>query len=88
MRVRLDLLTQAVDVRFQRVRRDVGIVAPYLAQQFLTPDRLAAAITRLLSSPQVLESAAASAKGQGRPDAVVRLADMVEELVGRGEKSA
>jgi hypothetical protein len=36
----------------------------------------------------VLESAAASAKGQGRPDAVVRLADMVEELVGRGEKSA
>ena len=59
-----------------------------IEQKELTPDRLAAAITRLLSSPQVLESAAASAKGQGRPDAVVRLADLVEELVGRGEKSA
>jgi len=59
-----------------------------IEQKELTPDRLAAAITRLLSSPQVLESAAASAKGQGRPDAVARLADMVEELVGRGEKSA
>jgi UDP-N-acetylglucosamine--N-acetylmuramyl-(pentapeptide) pyrophosphoryl-undecaprenol N-acetylglucosamine transferase len=59
-----------------------------IEQKELTPDRLASAITRLLSSPQVLEEAAAAAKSHGRPDAVVRLADMVEELVGRGEKSA
>lgn len=59
-----------------------------IEQNDLTPERLAAALTRLLSSPQTLEAAAAAAKGQGRPDAVVRLADLVEELVGRKEKSA
>jgi UDP-N-acetylglucosamine--N-acetylmuramyl-(pentapeptide) pyrophosphoryl-undecaprenol N-acetylglucosamine transferase len=59
-----------------------------IEQKELTPERLASALSRLLSSPQALEAAAAAAKGQGRPDAVVRLADLVEELVGRGEKSA
>jgi UDP-N-acetylglucosamine--N-acetylmuramyl-(pentapeptide) pyrophosphoryl-undecaprenol N-acetylglucosamine transferase len=59
-----------------------------IEQKELTSERLAAALSRLLSSPQTLEAAAAAAKGQGRPDAVVRLADLVEELVGRKEKSA
>jgi hypothetical protein len=36
----------------------------------------------------MLAQAAAAAKRQGRPDAVVRLADLVEELVGRGDKTA
>ena len=34
-RVRLDLLAQAVDVGFQRMGRDPGIVAPHLVQQHI-----------------------------------------------------
>jgi UDP-N-acetylglucosamine--N-acetylmuramyl-(pentapeptide) pyrophosphoryl-undecaprenol N-acetylglucosamine transferase len=45
-------------------------------------------IGRLLTSPEVLATAAAAAKGLGRPDAVVRLADLVEELIGSRAKSA
>jgi UDP-N-acetylglucosamine--N-acetylmuramyl-(pentapeptide) pyrophosphoryl-undecaprenol N-acetylglucosamine transferase len=59
-----------------------------IEQKELTPERLAQALGRLLSSPAVLAEAAAAAKRQGRPNAVVRLADLVEELVGRGAKSA
>jgi UDP-N-acetylglucosamine--N-acetylmuramyl-(pentapeptide) pyrophosphoryl-undecaprenol N-acetylglucosamine transferase len=59
-----------------------------IEQKDLTPERLASALSRLLSSPHVLAEAAAAAKRQGRPDAVVRLADLVEELVGRGKKNA
>jgi UDP-N-acetylglucosamine--N-acetylmuramyl-(pentapeptide) pyrophosphoryl-undecaprenol N-acetylglucosamine transferase len=59
-----------------------------IEQKELTPERLANALGRLLGSPHQLAEAAAAAKRQGRPDAVARLADLVEELVGRGEKSA
>ena len=59
-----------------------------IEQKDLTPERLAEALSRLLASPQVLSEAAAAAKRQGRPDAVARLADLVEELVGSGAKTA
>jgi UDP-N-acetylglucosamine--N-acetylmuramyl-(pentapeptide) pyrophosphoryl-undecaprenol N-acetylglucosamine transferase len=59
-----------------------------IEQKELTPERLANALSRLLGSPEGLAQAAAAAKSQGRPDAVSRLADLVEELVGRGSKSA
>jgi UDP-N-acetylglucosamine--N-acetylmuramyl-(pentapeptide) pyrophosphoryl-undecaprenol N-acetylglucosamine transferase len=59
-----------------------------IPQQELTPERLASALNRLLSSPELLAQAAAAAKREGRPDAVLRLADLVEELVGSREKSA
>jgi UDP-N-acetylglucosamine--N-acetylmuramyl-(pentapeptide) pyrophosphoryl-undecaprenol N-acetylglucosamine transferase len=59
-----------------------------IEQKELTPERLANALGRLLGSPHALEEAAAAAKRQGRPDAVVRLADLVEELVGSRAKSA
>jgi UDP-N-acetylglucosamine--N-acetylmuramyl-(pentapeptide) pyrophosphoryl-undecaprenol N-acetylglucosamine transferase len=59
-----------------------------IEQKELTPERLASALSRLLGAPDMLAQAAAAAKRQGRPDAVVRLADLVEELVGRGEKTA
>jgi UDP-N-acetylglucosamine--N-acetylmuramyl-(pentapeptide) pyrophosphoryl-undecaprenol N-acetylglucosamine transferase len=59
-----------------------------IEQKELTPERLANALGRLLSAPEALAQAAAAAKRQGRPDAVERLADLVEELVGRGGKSA
>jgi UDP-N-acetylglucosamine--N-acetylmuramyl-(pentapeptide) pyrophosphoryl-undecaprenol N-acetylglucosamine transferase len=54
----------------------------------MTPERLANALGRLLGAPQVLADAAAAAKRLGRPDAVGKLADLVEELVGSGGKSA
>src|SRR5262245_35844455 len=59
-----------------------------IEQSELTPERLAEALGRLLGSPHVLAEAAAAAKRQGRPDAVLRLADLVERLVGRTGKSA
>lgn len=59
-----------------------------LEQKDLTPERLAAEITRLLADPAILNAAAAAAKSQGRPDAVIRLADLVEELMGLRRKSA
>jgi UDP-N-acetylglucosamine--N-acetylmuramyl-(pentapeptide) pyrophosphoryl-undecaprenol N-acetylglucosamine transferase len=59
-----------------------------IEQKELTPERLASAVGRLFGAPEVLAQAAAAAKRQGRPDAVVRLADLVEELVGRGGKTA
>jgi len=59
-----------------------------IEQKDLTPERLASAIARLLGAPDMLAQAAAAAKRQGRPDAVVRLADLVEELIGSGQKSA
>jgi UDP-N-acetylglucosamine--N-acetylmuramyl-(pentapeptide) pyrophosphoryl-undecaprenol N-acetylglucosamine transferase len=59
-----------------------------IEQQQLTPERLAEAIGRLLASPEALVEAAAAMKRLGRPDAVQLLADLVEELVGNGAKSA
>jgi UDP-N-acetylglucosamine--N-acetylmuramyl-(pentapeptide) pyrophosphoryl-undecaprenol N-acetylglucosamine transferase len=59
-----------------------------IEQKQLTAERLASAIARLLAEPDRLAKAAAAARLQGRPDAVVRLADLVEELIGSGQKSA
>ena len=59
-----------------------------LEQKNYTPQFLAEALTGLLASPGKLAKAAAAARAQGRPDAVTRLADLVEELVGRGAQSA
>jgi UDP-N-acetylglucosamine--N-acetylmuramyl-(pentapeptide) pyrophosphoryl-undecaprenol N-acetylglucosamine transferase len=59
-----------------------------IEQKDLTPERLAGALSRLLVAPDMLAQAAAAAKRQGRPDAVVRLANLVEELVGSRVKSA
>ena len=59
-----------------------------MEQKDLTPDILGQAIARLLAAPDILMQAATAAKAQGRPDAVSRLADLVEELIGRRQRSA
>ncbi len=59
-----------------------------LEQKEITPQSLAATLAGLLSTPDKLSQAAAAAKAQGRPDAVIRLADLVEELIGRRPRSA
>lgn len=59
-----------------------------IEQKELTPDRLANAIGRLLAAPEALATAAQAARQQGRPQAVVHLADLVEELIGNRAKTA
>jgi UDP-N-acetylglucosamine--N-acetylmuramyl-(pentapeptide) pyrophosphoryl-undecaprenol N-acetylglucosamine transferase len=59
-----------------------------IEQKDLTPERLAKVVGQLLASPDVLAAAAAAAKRQGRPDAVVRLADLTEDLMGLGARTA
>ena len=54
-----------------------------IEQKSLTPERLSAEIARLMTAPDQLAAAATAAKAQGRPDAVLRLADLVEGLLGR-----
>ena len=54
-----------------------------IEQKNLSPERLGQEITRLAADPGRLSKAAAAAKAQGRPDAVKRLADLVEELIGK-----
>ncbi|WP_153768249.1 undecaprenyldiphospho-muramoylpentapeptide beta-N-acetylglucosaminyltransferase [Labrenzia sp. CE80] len=49
-------------------------------QSELTPEKLADEIARLMSAPDVLKQAAEAAVGEGRPDAVGRLADLVEQV--------
>jgi UDP-N-acetylglucosamine--N-acetylmuramyl-(pentapeptide) pyrophosphoryl-undecaprenol N-acetylglucosamine transferase len=58
-----------------------------IEQKEMTPEHLAQSIGHLMTSPQTLAQAAAAAKAQGRPDAVQRLADLVEELIGNAKKS-
>ena len=53
-----------------------------IAQSDLTPERLAREVESLLRNPARLAAAAGKAKMAGKPDAVVRLADLVEELMG------
>ncbi|WP_094463245.1 undecaprenyldiphospho-muramoylpentapeptide beta-N-acetylglucosaminyltransferase [Pannonibacter phragmitetus] len=64
-----------------RVLEAVGGAWP-VAQKDLTAQRLAAELTRLMDEPSTLQAAAAAARGQGKPDAVARLADLVEETAG------
>ena len=57
-----------------------------IEQKDLSAERLGGEIARLIASPELLSQVAASAKAQGKPDAVERLADLVEELAaGRRE---
>ena len=53
-----------------------------IEQGELSPPRLASTLADLMRAPEVLMAAAAAAKRQGRPAAVQRLADLVEELIG------
>ncbi len=55
-----------------------------IEQKDLSPERLAGDIGALLGHPDRLAAAAAAAKRLGRPDAVGRLADLVESLMRRG----
>lgn len=57
-----------------------------IEQRDFSPGRLAAEIERLAGEPSQLAAAAAAAKRAGRPDAVERLADLVEELA-RGRRN-
>lgn len=52
-----------------------------IEQSALTPQRLADELTGLIDTPDRLTVAARSAATQGRPDADVRLADLVERLL-------
>lgn len=51
-----------------------------IEQKNLDSDRLRVDVGSLMTSPDRLEAAAIAAKKQGRPDAVQRLADIVDEL--------
>jgi UDP-N-acetylglucosamine--N-acetylmuramyl-(pentapeptide) pyrophosphoryl-undecaprenol N-acetylglucosamine transferase len=53
-----------------------------IEQSALTPERLANELEALLRSPERLVAAAGKARAASKPDAVVRLADLVEELMG------
>ncbi len=55
-----------------------------IEQQVLDSQRLSQEIGRLAYAPHELARAAAAAKGEGRPDAVLRLADLISELAGDG----
>jgi UDP-N-acetylglucosamine--N-acetylmuramyl-(pentapeptide) pyrophosphoryl-undecaprenol N-acetylglucosamine transferase len=59
-----------------------------LEQKGVTPESLAKTIAGLLTSPDTLAKAAAAAKALGRPDAVQRLADVVEGLINMKARSA
>jgi UDP-N-acetylglucosamine--N-acetylmuramyl-(pentapeptide) pyrophosphoryl-undecaprenol N-acetylglucosamine transferase len=53
-----------------------------LRQGEITPEMLAAVLTRLRYQDAELAEAARAALGHGRPDAAERLADVVERLAG------
>ncbi len=54
-----------------------------IAQADLTPERMAQELERLFRAPEMLARAASGALGQGKPDAVVRLADLVERIAAK-----
>lgn len=53
-------------------------------QSIFTPDRLAERIASLLENPRLIETTSNAARRVGRSDAALRLADMVEGLMGNG----
>jgi UDP-N-acetylglucosamine--N-acetylmuramyl-(pentapeptide) pyrophosphoryl-undecaprenol N-acetylglucosamine transferase len=65
----------------QRLASSGGAIC--VEQKDLTAERLAADIGQLLDDPTRLGVMAAAARVAGRPNAVVLLANMVEELMGR-----
>lgn len=54
-----------------------------IRQNELTPDRLADELTKAMTFPEQLGEVAEAARAAGRPDAVARLADLVEEVAAR-----
>ncbi|OKL45396.1 undecaprenyldiphospho-muramoylpentapeptide beta-N-acetylglucosaminyltransferase [Pseudovibrio exalbescens] len=61
---------------------DAGAAWP-VRQKELSADRLADMLRDLMTTPAKLRDAATAAKREGRPDAVQRLADLVEQTTGR-----
>ena len=59
-----------------------------MAQQDLTPERMARELMRLIAQPEGLAKAAEAARSIGRPDAAERLADLVERRAARRAASA
>src|SRR5690242_4974671 len=57
-----------------------------LVQEAFTPERLAAEIAALASAPHRLAAMAAAARSLGRPDAAVRLADLVCNVVASAKR--
>ncbi|MGE5266772.1 MAG: glycosyltransferase, partial [Deltaproteobacteria bacterium] len=53
-----------------------------IEQKTLSPERLSGEIAHLMEGGAELREAADCAKKQGRPDAVARLASLVEKLAG------
>ena len=54
-----------------------------IEQRDMTPERLASELAALVAAPDRLSAAAQAAKSIGRPDAVERLADLVEKVAAR-----
>src|SRR5204862_2729080 len=73
-RIRLDLLAQAIDVRLQRVRGDVCVVAPDFGEQLLAAHRLAAGAVEIFENVRLF---------LGEADLALLLVD--QELRSRAE---
>lgn len=59
--------------------------AAFLVQEAnLTAERLAGHLAEVLSNPELAREMAAAAAAQGRPDAVMKLADLVAATAGKG----
>ncbi|NLH80380.1 MAG: UDP-N-acetylglucosamine--N-acetylmuramyl-(pentapeptide) pyrophosphoryl-undecaprenol N-acetylglucosamine transferase, partial [Phyllobacteriaceae bacterium] len=54
-----------------------------IRQSELTSARLAEELTKAMTDPDQLADAAAAARAAGKPDAVARLADLVEAVAAR-----
>ena len=76
------------DQRLNAIRLAESGGAWCIEQGDLSPERLASTLSDLMTAPERLLGAAAAARRQGRPDAVARLADLVEELIGNRRHGA
>ncbi|HEU0059301.1 MAG TPA: undecaprenyldiphospho-muramoylpentapeptide beta-N-acetylglucosaminyltransferase [Hyphomicrobiaceae bacterium] len=76
------------DQRLNAIRLAESGGAWCIEQGDLSPERLASTLNDLMTAPARLLGAAAAAKRQGRPDAVARLADLVEQLIGNRSQGA
>jgi UDP-N-acetylglucosamine--N-acetylmuramyl-(pentapeptide) pyrophosphoryl-undecaprenol N-acetylglucosamine transferase len=70
------------DQRLNAIRLAESGGAWCIEQDDLSPERLASTLNELMTAPERLLGAAAAAKRLGSPNAVARLADLVEELIG------
>ncbi len=62
--------------------------AVFAAQPSITPSGLAETIAGLMTSPDALATMAEAARKEGRPDAVTRLADLVQHVANGGRVDA